>query len=339
MPSKKLVMYRAGATVASVLPGEAARGLARGLGEVLGGLPDFDGRREVVASHMARVLGRPLSRTEARRMVAEVFAYYGRYWAESLRLPSMPRWKVAAGVGTVGFDHVEDALAAGKGAIIAAPHLGGWEWGAMWLVGIGLPVTVAVEPLDPPDLFEWFARFRERLGMHVVPVGPGAAAAVLAALKNNHIVCLLSDRLVGQASGMEVCFFGERVMLPAGPVTLAIRSGAPLMAAAIYYGKAASSHTIVFRPPIVLSPTAPFKETVQSGTQAVATELEQLIRQAPTQWHLLQPNWPSDPKLRRPWPLHEVASEPEQPPPAEGGRRPDGAKMRGARMRVGPEWA
>jgi phosphatidylinositol dimannoside acyltransferase len=336
MPSKKLVMYRAGATVASVLPAEAARGLARGLGGVLGWLPDLDGRRAVVASHMARVLGRPLSRTEARRMVAEVFAFYGRYWAESLRLPTMPQWRVAAGVGTVGFDHVEDALAAGKGAIIAAPHLGGWEWGAMWLVGIGLPVTVAVEPLDPPDLFEWFARFRERLGMHVVPVGPGAAAAVLQALKNNHIVCLLSDRLVGQASGMEVCFFGERVMLPAGPVTLAIRSGAPLMAAAIYYGETASSHTIVFRPPIELSSTTPFRETVQSGTQAVATELEQLIRRAPTQWHLLQPNWPGDPQLRTPWPLGRGASRSDHGSGAPAGDPAAGDPASAIRMRSGP---
>jgi KDO2-lipid IV(A) lauroyltransferase len=29
-------------------------------------------------------------------------------------------------------------------------------------------------------------------------------------------------------------------------------------------------------------------------TQALAAEMESLIRQAPEQWHLVQPNWPSD---------------------------------------------
>jgi KDO2-lipid IV(A) lauroyltransferase len=29
-------------------------------------------------------------------------------------------------------------------------------------------------------------------------------------------------------------------------------------------------------------------------TQLLARELEVLIRRAPEQWHLLQPNWPSD---------------------------------------------
>jgi KDO2-lipid IV(A) lauroyltransferase len=30
-------------------------------------------------------------------------------------------------------------------------------------------------------------------------------------------------------------------------------------------------------------------------TQLLAHELEFLIRRAPEQWHLFQPNWPSDP--------------------------------------------
>ena len=113
-------------------------GLAPRVGALLGRLPDYDGRRAVVASHMARVLGRPLGQREERRMVAEVFANYGRYWAESLRLPScttVPRWQ--PGWPRSGGSTSRRPWPAGKGAIIAAPHLGGWEWGAMYLVGNG----------------------------------------------------------------------------------------------------------------------------------------------------------------------------------------------------------
>jgi lauroyl/myristoyl acyltransferase len=35
---------------------------------------------------------------------------------------------------------------------------------------------------------------------------------------------------------------------------------------------------------------------VTRGTQALAAELEILIRRDPTQWHLFQPNWPTDPR-------------------------------------------
>ena len=168
----------------------------------------------------------------------------------------------------------------------------------------GLPVTVAVEPLEPPEVFEWFARFRTRLGMNVVPVGPGAGAAMLRALADGHVLCLLSDRLVGKASGVEVDFFGSKVMMPAGPVTLALRSGAPLLTAALYDGHDAGSHTLVFRPPLKLHPDEPgptpqrLRDRVRDGTQELARQLEELIGRAPTQWHLLQPNWPDDPPLR-----------------------------------------
>lgn len=293
-------MYRAGAWVASVLPERLSYSLGEGVGRLIGALPDLDGRRAVVASHMERVTGSALDDGPRRRMVSDVFANYGRYWAESLRLPSMSHQEVAAGTAMVGAEHLYAGLERGRGAIIVAPHLGGWEWGAFYLTGSGLPMTVAVEPLNPPDMFEWFAHFRERLGMQVVPVGPSAAGTILRALKDNHIVCLLSDRLVGSASGVPVEFFGAPAHLPAGPVTLAARSGAALLTAAIYYGRPEASHTIVFRPPLDGLTTGSFRETVQKGTQVLANELEELIKAAPAQWHLVQPNWPDDPQLRRP---------------------------------------
>ena len=319
MLSRQLVQYQAAAAVAAALPGDLACSLGRVVGRAIAALPDYDGRRALVASHMARAMGRPLQGREARRMVGQVFANYGRYWAESLRLPQLSGAEVAAGIVTVGREHLDAALAAGRGAIIAAPHLGGWEWGAIYLVRGGVPITAAVEPLEPPEVFEWFVQFRSRLGMNVVPVGFGAGAAMLSALASGEVLCLLCDRLVGQASGVEVDLFGAKLMLPAGPVALALRSGAPLLPAAIYYGREAESHTLVFRPPLELgSLPGKFRERVRLGTQELARQLEDLVRHAPTQWHLVQPNWPDDPPLRS---LRSWAG------PA-GGRRRRAAKVR-----------
>jgi lauroyl/myristoyl acyltransferase len=293
--SVQLALYRAGERVASSLPGPVAYRLGSGVGQLLGRVPDFDGKRSVAAGHMAKVAGRAFGRRERRRVVAEVFANYGRYWAESLRLPSLGAEEVATGVTVVGGHHFERARGQGRGVIIAAPHLGGWEWGATFLTRQGVPVTVAVEALEPPDLFEWFTCFRRRLGMEVVAVGSGASRLLLQALREGHAVCLLSDRLVGEASGVEVEFFGQAVRLPAGPVTLALRSRAPLMAAAIYFGRRPGSHRLVFREPVLLPAGGRFKDDVRRGTQLLARELEGLVRQAPTQWHMLQPHCPAPP--------------------------------------------
>ena len=50
----------------------------------------------------------------------------------------------------------------------------------------------------------------------------------------------------------------------------------------------------MIRPPIPAERRGTFRDDVARITQALADELEGLIRRAPEQWHLLQPNWPSD---------------------------------------------
>jgi len=77
-------------------------------------------------------------------------------------------------------------------------------------------------------------------------------------------------------------------------VTLALRTGATVLPAAVYFTPEAGQHIGVFAEPLSLSRTGRFRDDVHAGTQGVAAALEALIRRAPTQWHLMQPNWPSD---------------------------------------------
>jgi len=116
----------------------------------------------------------------------------------------------------------------------------------------------------------------------------------LQALKRNEIVCLLSDRNIGPG-GVEVEFFGERTKLPAGPATLALRTGAPLLPVAVYFTGERNGHLGLVRPPVPVERRGSLREDVVRVTQALAAELEHVIRRAPEQWHLFQPNWPSDP--------------------------------------------
>jgi KDO2-lipid IV(A) lauroyltransferase len=77
--------------------------------------------------------------------------------------------------------------------------------------------------------------------------------------------------------------------LPAGPVALATRTGAPLLSAVCYFTP--KGHHLIVSPPLPL-PEGP--DRLVQGTRAYAERLEAAIRPAPEQWHLLQPNWPSD---------------------------------------------
>jgi KDO2-lipid IV(A) lauroyltransferase len=287
--------YRTGAALARYVPGIVAEGLAAPIG--LGASFASVERREMVERHMRRV-NPTWSNVRIRQAVQGAFDSYTRYWIESLRLPSLSTRTVAAGHRVAGFSSISDAIEAGTGAILALPHLGGWEWAGRWLVDRGYRVSVVVERLDPPELFEWFADLREDLGMTVVPLGPDAAGTVLRALRDNHIVCLLCDRNL-QGGGVSVDFFGERTTLPAGPATLALRAGSPIMPVGCYFTRQVNGHHSLVRPPLDTTRRGSLRDDVGRITQALAHELEYLIRRAPDQWHMFQPNWPSDPGYGR----------------------------------------
>ncbi|HSJ91545.1 MAG TPA: phosphatidylinositol mannoside acyltransferase, partial [Ilumatobacter sp.] len=225
----------------------------------------------------------------------EAFDSYTRYWLESFRLPHLGADVVERGMHIDGYHHVTEALAQGSGVVLALPHLGGGEWAGRRMVDLGHGLTVVVEEIDPPELFEWFTDLRRDLGMNVVALGPSAGKEVLAALKRNDIVCLLCDRDI-QRTGVEVEFFGERTTIPAGPATLALRTGAPLLPTAVYFTDRTDGHLGVVRPPISLRRSDEgMRADAARVSQDLVVELEHLIRRAPQQWHLFQPNWPSDP--------------------------------------------
>ncbi|HEY1636602.1 MAG TPA: phosphatidylinositol mannoside acyltransferase [Acidimicrobiales bacterium] len=283
--------YRAAAVIARALPEAALPPMTRFSGAVFStAMPT---RRAMVRRHLQRVSGGALDRRALDRAVGRAFSSYAQYWADSFRLFDVSAEELGRHMQRDGLEHLDAGIARGQGVILAVPHLGSWDWGGAWLASVGYPLTVVVEPLEPPALFDWFVEMRRGIGMTVVPLGLRAGAAVLQTLRDGGVVALLSDRdLVG--TGVEVEFFGERTSLPAGPATLALRTGAALLPATMYSSQRAVHH-VVIRPPLPVERLGAVADDVTRVTQALARELEDLIRLAPEQWHLFQPNWPSDP--------------------------------------------
>ncbi|MEM9606577.1 MAG: phosphatidylinositol mannoside acyltransferase [Actinomycetota bacterium] len=283
--------YRGGSRFARLLPSGVARDLPGATAPLLSA--SLRGRRGMLERHLRRASGPGVTASALQAMVRRSMESYVRYYVESFRLPDLTAAEIEAGITTTGTAELWDSLDRGTGAILALPHLGGWEWAGFWLTKVrGLRVSVVVEPLDPPEVFDFFTSFRESLGMTVIPLGSDAAARVLEALADNQIVCLLADRDL-QGGGIDVEFFGERTTLPGGPALLALRSGAPVFPTAVYF-RPGGGHYGLVRPPLDTERRGRLRADVARVTQDLAEEFELLIREAPDQWHLLQPNWPSD---------------------------------------------
>jgi lauroyl/myristoyl acyltransferase len=228
-----------------------------------------------------------------RRWARRSFLGYARYWVEGARLPSVPaatvleRWQFES-----GFENLTGAVAEGRGAIVALPHVGSWEWGGAFLALAGMPMTAVAEVIEPPQLYDWFVSERRRMGLTIVPLGAGSSAEVVRTLRAGGLVGLVCDRdLAG--NGVPVEFFGETTTMPAGPATLALRTGAALLPTVIYSGPG-RDHTAIVRPRLDATRSGSLRTDVARLTQELATAFEGFVRRAPEQWHLFQPNWPSD---------------------------------------------
>jgi phosphatidylinositol dimannoside acyltransferase len=262
--------------------------------------------RAMYALHLERVLGRSLGARELRAWTRRVFVNYARYWLEGARLAAVaPHTVLDRLVVESGFEHLVDNMAEGRGVLLALPHVGAWEWGGAWLALKGFPMTSVAEPVEPKALYDFFVSEREAMGLRIVPVGRNVGTELVNTLREGRLVGLLCDRnIVG--SGVEVEFFGGRTMLPAGPATLALRTGAALLPTAVYIGPG-RYHTAVVMPPLDTSRAGRLRSDVARVTQALAYDLEKLIRRAPDQWYMFHPSWPDDPGYE---PARERVSEP-----------------------------
>ena len=131
-------------------------------------------------------------------------------------------------------------------------------------------------------------RFRQSLGFEVRPLtGGGSPFGTLAQrLRAGGLLCLVSDRDLKE-SGVEVELFGEKALLPAGPASLAIQTGAALMPVACWFEGEDEWGAHIYDE-IAVPADGTRKEKAAAMTQAMATVFEDAIREHPEDWHMLQ---------------------------------------------------
>ncbi|MFI7429031.1 phosphatidylinositol mannoside acyltransferase [Micromonospora sp. NPDC049836] len=243
-------------------------------------------------ANLRRVVGPELPEAELDALVRDGMRSYARYWLEAFRLPSLSRREILAGFRLDGAELLAADVAAGRGAVVALPHAGNWDAAGAWVAATGWPITTVAERL-PKGVFERFVAFREGLGMEILPShgGPRPPFDVLVdRLRAGAVVPLLADRDLS-ARGVEVDFFGGRTRMPAGPALLAIRTGAPLYVASMWYEPDAACASIEGPLPLPDPDSAPLDARVRAVTQRIADGLAAGIARHPQDWHMLQRMW------------------------------------------------
>ena len=252
-------------------------------------------KTQVLEANLRRVLsykqGRPdVDGQELRALSRAALRSYARYWFETFRLPVIPIGQIMAGmhINPEGEAELFANLKAGRGVIVALPHMGNFEQAGAWVVkeGAGKFTTVA-ERLRPESVYEAFVRFRQSLGMEVLPLTGGQTpfGTLAQRLRAGGLVCLVSDRDLKE-SGVEVEMFGEKARI-AATAALAVHTGAALLPTATWFeGEHEWGAHIGAEIPVPESGTR--AEKIAAMSQQLARHFEIAIAEHAQDWHMLQ---------------------------------------------------
>ncbi len=251
------------------------------------------GRMALLRRHLRRILGDGPSDAEITAAARDMFGFYGRYWSEVFWFrPKRRDWAIRNTV-IDGKDAVVAAQEEGRGVILVLAHCGNWEVAAVVADSIGLPVLSVAEELSNRRITEWFIDVRAGFDIEIIVAGRGSTMnSLVHGIRRRKAVALVADRDI-TGKGVEVEFFGERTTMPSGPAALAELTDAALFPVGTYYEDA--GFRLVAHPELKVDTSIEDRnERIRHTTQQLAESFEEIVRREPTQWHLFQPNWPSD---------------------------------------------
>jgi KDO2-lipid IV(A) lauroyltransferase len=283
-----VIGYRSASAVLAFVPPVISRGVIGGASQI--SYLAWPAKRRSSNINFGHVLGLPPSDPRVVRMALRAYREYARYMVELMRLPSRPMEELADGIEGDGIELiVGDWEGSGRPMIVVAGHVGNNEAVAAAIASRGLPANVVADDSSFPEIFEILRRQRESWGVHIIPWRN--LRELFTVLRRNEIVALLVDWGY-RSDGIPVKLFGSWTTLPAGPATLAAKTGAIIAPMAIRRTKGGK-----FRIEAPGSFTVPSSSPaeLQRATQRIAGALETIVGSAPTQWYSFKPLWPTDP--------------------------------------------
>ncbi|MCL5408938.1 MAG: lysophospholipid acyltransferase family protein [Candidatus Omnitrophica bacterium] len=196
----------------------------------------------IVLQYKSEKEGKPFTIRDLRKIVKQNYYHFAQYMTDFLSMPKNRRYFFKK-LRVIGIENVEKALTYKKGVIILTAHLGNWELAGAMSTSLGFPLSAIALPYKSKNIANFFTEIRKKTGINVIKTGTGPKE-ILKALRKNEIVAVLGDRVFTE-KGTKIDFMGKTAILPRGPATLAVKTGAKYVAGFLFYNR--DSYTLLFQ--------------------------------------------------------------------------------------------
>lgn len=242
-------------------------------------------------SHVMPSAGTVLTPEETAR---SIFHTSAQNFLDLIIMPRIRRRKMAHSMKLIegSWEQLDEALAAGKGAILITGHLGCFDYIGNSMSAMGYKLIAVTGRTTSRFIFDGVTHLRTVKGIELVEPTPSGVRRVLQCLRRGYCAVFLTDRDFFQ-NGRPVVFFDRETTLPPGPVRIARDTGAPIVP--IFTRRAGKSHEMVMKPAFTVEKTGSLDADVDRGLESVTRLLEEAISANLPQWAMFQRVWPELP--------------------------------------------
>lgn len=250
---------------------------AIGVGEALGrALYPLARRRRRIVEVNLRLCFPELDAAEREALARKNFAYTGRALIEMALSWWTPERRLRDLVSYHGIEHLETALAEGRGVLLVGAHFTSLEMAGR-LLALRQPFDSIYRPNNNP-VFEYLTQ-RGREDHYGQAIPRGEVRALVRALKQGHVLWYPPDQDYGRRNSLFVPFFGIPAATITGTPKLAKIADAPVVTIFFYGRDDASGYDLYFEPLADFPGGEP-----EADLARLNTLFEQAIRRAPAQY-------------------------------------------------------
>ncbi len=249
-------------------------------------------QRRIALESLSFAFGQDKPHKELAEIAKQCFTFMAKSAVEVMFLMDKPALLMER-VAIVGKENLDSAQAKGKGVILVSAHFGNFPLLLSRLSLEGFKIAGIMRPMRDPRVEKFFLEKRGRFKLKTIYSQPRNVCVneTLATLRNNEVVFILIDQNFG-TGGVFVDFFGRKAATATGPVVLAQRTKAALLACFIIRQKD-DTHKIIIEPPLILQEGDNSEETVLINIQRLTTIIEFYIRKYPAEWGWIHRRWKS----------------------------------------------
>jgi KDO2-lipid IV(A) lauroyltransferase len=280
---------QAGKFLVKIFPQALFISLARSMADA--GFYLFRGFRNRSVKNLSVAFGDRLSQKEIAKIVQRSLRNFFQDIVEvGIALAVSPE-EIRAEIPLSGREHLEAALAKGKGVMVLSAHLGNF-----FLVGTRLavedyPIYVLVNPPRDTSFRDLLNDYRLKAWQRTIYARPRREASrqLIQVLRRNELAIVIADEY-RSGNGIHVPFFGHKVIARRGPATLALRTGAAVVPVYLIRDPSGKLRLII-EPELDLPRSGRIKADVAENTARITEWLERVVRSYPDQWNWMNIRW------------------------------------------------